>query len=168
MLTVSEVMLGAAMAKKSSTSPVKRNATRFAPGLGQRLKEARIRAGFHTQADLADAMGVRPLTINRIETGGADPGKSTIAQLVKALNVSETWLLYNVGGDTQTDAVEEVEAYLASPLASDISPQVRKLLQSFQFASIGAASPTIRVVDQVRALIELTQALSSHSTGEGR
>lgn len=161
-------MLGAVMAKKSSTSQVKRSTTRFAPGLGQRLKEARIRAGFHTQADLADAMGVRPLTINRIETGGADPGKSTIAQLVETLKVSETWLLYNVGGEAETDAAEEVEAYLASPLASGISPQVRKLLQSFQFASIGAANPSVRVVDQVRSLIELTQALSSQSSGERR
>ena len=55
--------------------------------LGNRLRRARIRAGYPTQEKLADAMSVTPKYISKIETGASVPSLPYIlkfADLTKA------------------------------------------------------------------------------------
>src|SRR5262245_44297746 len=52
-----------------------------------RLRERRLAAGF-TQAGLAEATGVTPTNITRLEAAGAAPGIDTVAQLAEALGAT--------------------------------------------------------------------------------
>lgn len=63
----------------------------------ERLRTARLRAGFSTGKDAAEAMGVSVSTYLGHENGsrGIKPGMAT--RYAKKFKVSEQWLLYGVG-----------------------------------------------------------------------
>ena len=71
-------------------------------GIGLRLREARASLGI-TQAELADRIGMRPLTVNRIETGGYMPARRTSAAIADALGITESWLMNGVGWCSEYD-----------------------------------------------------------------
>lgn len=68
--------------------------------LGDRVREARNRK-LWTQRDLAQAAGLTPVTVSRIETGKHNrrPYRESLEAIAKALDVSPTWLAF---GETET------------------------------------------------------------------
>lgn len=124
--------------------------------IGRRLKEARERAGYETQAELADAIGVRPQSIYRIETAGFHPGRATTEKLAKALKVTEAWLLYGLSTRPQAEpeTPESVEEYLSSEFGSDTPTGVAKRLRGLDYNTLGVPSPTVKDVHRLRELIE--------------
>jgi len=66
--------------------------------IGRRLREARLRRVM-TQDQLAEAAGVQPVTISRIENGkgGGMPRQTTMQRLAAALDVPVAWLVYGEG-----------------------------------------------------------------------
>jgi transcriptional regulator with XRE-family HTH domain len=62
--------------------------------IGQRIVFARRRKVM-SQAELARAAGVAPVTVTRLENDvNENPRPATIRKLAEALNVSPGWLLY--------------------------------------------------------------------------
>jgi transcriptional regulator with XRE-family HTH domain len=59
---------------------------------GNRLREARLRAGF-SQSELEDLSGIPKARLSRYENGHVEPSIQTLARLARALNVSEASLL---------------------------------------------------------------------------
>ncbi len=60
--------------------------------LGNRLREARIRAGL-SQSELEELSGIPKARLSRYENGHVEPSIQTLSRLAKALNVSEASLL---------------------------------------------------------------------------
>lgn len=63
------------------------------PGLGQRLLEARARAGHRTASSLAAAIGVDPVNVSRWERGRNVPSTLHLHKLARALGVTMDFLL---------------------------------------------------------------------------
>jgi len=61
-------------------------ASRESRGLGARIRATRKAAGL-TQAELAEAVGVEPESINRIENAKLNPSRDTLQKVGKALGV---------------------------------------------------------------------------------
>jgi transcriptional regulator with XRE-family HTH domain len=59
---------------------------------GNRLREARVRAGF-SQSELEELSGIPKARLSRYENGHVEPSIQTLARLARALNVSEASLL---------------------------------------------------------------------------
>lgn len=59
---------------------------------GNRLREARLRAGF-SQSELEERSGIPKARLSRYENGHVEPSIQTLARLARALNVSEASLL---------------------------------------------------------------------------
>src|SRR5689334_14969500 len=55
-------------------------------GLGARIRATRKAAGL-TQAELAEAVGVEPESINRIENAKLNPSRDTLQKVAKVLGV---------------------------------------------------------------------------------
>jgi transcriptional regulator with XRE-family HTH domain len=72
-------------------------ATKESKGIGARIRAARKAAGF-TQAELAEAVGVEPESINRIENAKLSPSRGTLQKVAKALGVKLTDLLDDDAG----------------------------------------------------------------------
>ncbi len=84
----------------------------------ERLRQARIEAGFKTAADFARVFGIEPGTYNHHETGVR--GFARIARrYARALNVSVEWLL------GQPDASPNDPAQMAAELARRMTPEQR-------------------------------------------
>src|SRR5512139_1386788 len=100
-------------------------------GVGARLKQARERAGYKTQADLADAIKVRAQTIWRIETGGHTGARATLEKIAGALKVTRAWLEHGVGElpPPPKGYIAAVETYLASELGLDTPHDVARRLR---------------------------------------
>ncbi|MEM9067147.1 MAG: helix-turn-helix transcriptional regulator [Myxococcota bacterium] len=62
-------------------------------GLGQRLRDLRRVRGF-TQAQLAECIGVRVMTVSQWETGASLPAAPRLGDLAKALGVPSDFLLF--------------------------------------------------------------------------
>jgi len=65
---------------------------------GQRLREARIAAGYETAADAAEAMGVPRSTYVQHENGSRGYPANRAARYARFFGVSPEWLLYGQGG----------------------------------------------------------------------
>jgi transcriptional regulator with XRE-family HTH domain len=59
---------------------------------GNRLREARVQAGF-SQSELEERSGIPKARLSRYENGHVEPSIQTLARLARALNVSEASLL---------------------------------------------------------------------------
>jgi transcriptional regulator with XRE-family HTH domain len=59
---------------------------------GNRLREARVQAGF-SQSELEELSGIPKARLSRYENGHVEPSIQTLARLARALNVSEASLL---------------------------------------------------------------------------
>lgn len=76
--------------------------------LGERVRRAREAAG-RSQAQLADAIGIRQPSLHAIETGKSEKSKHTTA-IARALNVSLRWLETGKGAMKARDAKETADA----------------------------------------------------------
>lgn len=63
---------------------------------GRNLREHRLRLGM-SQEELAQAAGLHPTEVSRLERAVQDPRLSTIARLARALQVEPGGLLRGVG-----------------------------------------------------------------------
>lgn len=89
-------------------------------GKWERLTEARKNLGF-TQDELAEAIGMSPVTLSRWETSGKLPDSAVAYIMIsRILNVPLDWLLYN---DDLVGAVSDEEAKILER-ASDILKRV--------------------------------------------
>lgn len=143
-----------------------RRMTRLPPaeGTGERLRHARIAAGYLEQTDLAAALGMRNSnSVYRWETAGDPIGRRYLKQLCGLLKVTESWLLY---GTERADAPRKepahlhvVESYLASDMGRDTPPAAETLLRGFDFRQVGVMRPTVRHAHLVREVIEMSLAI---------
>lgn len=69
----------------------------FAVAFGRRLREVRER-GSHTQTSLAEALGLKPTNIGRIERGERTPGWQFIIEIATVLGVTTDELIPEEGG----------------------------------------------------------------------
>jgi hypothetical protein len=84
-------------------------------------------------------------------------------KLAPLVNKTAVYLLFGVDSGAPRERVPSavVSQYLADdPYGREASPRVRKLLEAFDFASIGVAEPTLRDVRRAHELIEISVALS--------
>lgn len=133
--------------------------------VGDRLRRARIAAGFEKQTELAEAAGVGALTINRVEMGRAPLSKATAIKLAPVLRRSEAYLLFGVEGGPddrpRPNVPPAVGQYLTDdPYGKDASPQVAKLLRELDYSSIGLANPSVKDVHRAREMIEVNLAIA--------
>ena len=61
--------------------------------LGQRIKKARIDAGYKTYRQCEEATGLSATSIHKWESGNYKPGCDALRVLAKVLGVSADWLL---------------------------------------------------------------------------
>lgn len=61
--------------------------------LGDRLKQERIRRGFHSITAFADIVGVSHPQLSGIENRGQTPSVKTLIKIVRVLECSTDWLL---------------------------------------------------------------------------
>jgi transcriptional regulator with XRE-family HTH domain len=98
--------------------------------LGESLALAR-KAEDLTQGELAEESGLSRATVANIESGGADPKISTIAELARALNMSPAWLLMSeedmeiMGEIATSEDVSRFQRMLPDDLVSQISAMIR-------------------------------------------
>lgn len=117
---------------------------------GNRLREARVRAGF-SQSELEELSGIPKARLSRYENGHVEPSIQTLARLARALNVSEASLLgdqrailegfFNV---LSSRGVHIVSADQGARLANAVADMVRALggMQSFGADDAVADQPT--------------------------
>lgn len=144
--------------------PSKRDPSHVAAG--QRVLAAMHEAGFSQQTDLADAVGLRPLTINRVINGRYRLTQEVAETLAPVLRRSVGWLMFGEENDARPQTPGAVGQYLASAFAEDISPRVAQLLQGLDFASLGLPNPGIRDVHRARELLEVNLALARQRRDE--
>lgn len=72
---------------------------------GQRIKEARVKAGL-TQSALAEKADVSTNHISAIERGVSDTKTEPFASIVKALGVSADYLLFGTMPDDENEQLE--------------------------------------------------------------
>lgn len=85
-----------------------------------RLKRARKMRGL-TQTDLSKIVDVNANYIYLIESGRNEPGKKTIRDICKALNVREEWVLSGVE-PMELPPEDETAAYVSELLDNDENP----------------------------------------------
>lgn len=133
--------------------------------MGERLRRARISAGYQEQVDLSRALDMgNSLTVNRWERKGVKPSPEYLPRLCKLLGVSESWLLYGVDSASgaraaTSDSLHAVESYLASDMGRDCPKQVATLLMAFDFRTVGVTRPGMRDVHRIREAIEINLAV---------
>lgn len=135
-------------------------------GFGTRLAQARMRADYRRQADLARASGLSPATINRAERRRFRPGKEATGKLLRALNaripVAEEWLVYGVGDPPGEDSSRWLSEYLRSPFAVGAnapSKEVRAILRKLNWAALGVANRSTKSIHRIREAIEMNLRL---------
>jgi transcriptional regulator with XRE-family HTH domain len=129
---------------------------------GARLKQAREAKGW-TTADLARATGVNYQTVWNHEQGEGI-AQRVLHKYADALQVTEGWLQYGVGGGPGGVGVEIVEEYLSSDLGKTTPPWLRTLLRQVSYPSLGVRKPTLESVHRVRDLIEINRHLERQPT----
>ena len=96
--------------------------------IGKRLKEARITAGYRSQGDLADAIGIARESQNRFESGRQTPGGEYLAKVAEA------------GLDV---------VFILTGNAAALSPEETALLDNYRAA---CADQKLQLLDASRAL----------------
>lgn len=102
--------------------------------VGNRLKQARLKAGYETQKDLADALGfVSQSQLSRWESDGWVPTEK-VDDVAEALDVSVQWLR-----DEQPEDVDDGRDYVSS--AEDVTAWRDAVI-----AEYGAGDPLCRIL----------------------
>lgn len=112
---------------------------------GQRIKSARIAAGF-TQQELADKIGVKNAAIHKYEAGlVVNLKRETIQKLAKALNVTPSYLLCidekeNEQGDDISDLLEALRS----------RPEMRMLFSVSKDATKEDIEKAVAIIEALR------------------
>jgi len=143
--------------------------------IGERLKAARVAAGYRSAADAARALNIPYPTYAGHENGSRDP-RGNASEYVRKYKITLDWLLEGVGdGPTvrpsarkTTNEVRPAEVRIPSPAEM---PKDFPVLGTVAGSDIehGAFQITADVVDYVRrppALLNVTQAYSVYVEGE--
>ncbi|AVI27188.1 helix-turn-helix domain-containing protein [Bacillus velezensis] len=83
--------------------------------LGERLKEARLKAGYKTQTEAAQKLKIRPQVLSNYEAGRRDPDTQTLKALAELYNVSADYLIgtekkpISKLDESINDAIEELK-----------------------------------------------------------
>ena len=65
--------------------------------IGERIRDARTRAGYHTGSGFARHIGIRPETLSRIECGHCDPSLTTLKLIASGAGAELSWLATGEG-----------------------------------------------------------------------
>jgi transcriptional regulator with XRE-family HTH domain len=85
--------------------------------LSDRLRSARISAGFETAAQAADAMGVTYPTYVAHENGNRGPGRELLSKYAKRFKVTTDWLLDGKGdGPVKGRSASPTETSIKNPV----------------------------------------------------
>jgi len=87
-----------------SRMPTAGNGTDLGVRIGHNIKVARAQQGL-TQGQLAEALGIEPVTVSRIETGTHQPSISRLQQIAEVLGTSLAGLVADSRSDSDTNAV---------------------------------------------------------------
>jgi transcriptional regulator with XRE-family HTH domain len=85
--------------------------------LGGNIAQARHAKGW-TQQELAEMIGVDPVSLSRIETGASLPSISRLVEIADILNISLTSLVSGISGKIN-DQAQEIAGILQKLSASD-------------------------------------------------
>lgn len=129
-------------------------------GIGARLREARVRAGFHRQTDFAKSCGVSPITLNRHELGRVIPCVELIRVYAAVSGVSASYLQYGIGDPTIPRAVVQ---YLKSWKAHSLLEETRLRLQRVPWSVIALGEIDEFQVHELAKLIDRNLRPRSHS-----
>ena len=102
--------------------------------IGQRLQNARTAAG-RTQADLAESVGIEPVTLSRYETGTRGPSITTLSLMAAALDVKLADLV-----DVDYDLPEPAHA-----------PEVQQAIRLMEAATPEQRERAVRVLRELLA-----------------
>ena len=108
--------------------------------VGKRIADARKQAGF-TQERLAEALGLEPVSLSRIETGDRSPSLSTLALIAVELHVPLSGLV---------DVNQELPT-------SEHAPEMNEMIRLFKGLSNS----------QQDALLRMARELASTSSPQG-
>jgi transcriptional regulator with XRE-family HTH domain len=133
------------------------------PGFGERLKQARLRAGFTSQPKLARALGLNPMTVHRHESQGVLPKDEVIKAYAGLLKVPEAWLRYGLGDVAVPPAVEQ---FLSSFLGIGLEPAVAERLKRLPWSLLTAGEVDEKDVARVARAIEKNLAKRRKSADE--
>lgn len=145
--------------------------------LAANFHEARIAAGFYVRDALADAIGVRPITLYRIEAGLTKrPEPETLEKLSKKLGVDESWLMHRVGKGPKksVDPAEQlakafseaVEHYLSSEEGRKTKPFTAQKLRELSWPSLGISEPRVKWIRRAREFIDANRLLAEDDADE--
>lgn len=118
---------------------------------GDRIKEARIRAGM-TQKELAEKIGVKFSAIHKYEAGiVVNLKRETIALLASALNVSPSWLMCLDDPATKPAPEGELDSELTAYL-QDLKerPEMRMLFSVTHSATKEDVEQAVKIIEALR------------------
>ena len=133
-------------------------------GVGARIREARIAAGFKRQAMFARAVGVNPVTLNRHEQGRVIPCIELIRSYAKVLGVSASYLQYGIGDPQIPHAVHD---YLEHWQSKDLLEETKARLLRVPWSLIAAGEIDTFQVHALARLIDSNLRPRSSSENAG-
>lgn len=143
-------------------SSVYMTATKIDAERGQRIRQARLAAGFSTQRALAEHLGITGQTIHRFEKGISRPDPEILFPMAEALRVDPSYLLHGnqPGPDVDPALLERmraaVQGYLDSWAGQDTPLAIADRLITvgcIVFRDLTTA-PTIEMIHDVRNVLE--------------
>lgn len=126
---------------------------------GAKFRQARVKAGFMTQKCLANAAGVWPNTIGRMERGEIKPGAELTKKLSGLLKIQVEELfrpqddLHAPPSDSLSAAIQQLpreQLHVVMGLVSALSEGV-ELDKAFQMAKVYGQMATLRQVCEKKA-----------------
>lgn len=92
--------------KKRTHSYLRAPSFRVMSDMADRIRRARIAAGFDTATEAAERLGMKPHAYRHYESGYRTPPTSRLADMARAFRVDMDWLVSGKGG--QSDASAEI------------------------------------------------------------
>lgn len=123
---------------------------------GEKLKEARVVSGFHTQADFAKAVGVSQNSISKWESNLAEPDPKYIEKICKVLKIDRTAIFdreENIG-DIRKVVREEIRSAISEcelkgrAIPDDVAEMLSRCDDSIWDAIRALLKPYLRLRDR--------------------
>lgn len=99
-----------------------------------------------SQEKFADAIGLARNTVTQMEMGVLNPGKRTIADIVRVFNVNENWLLTGEGDMFNPQSREDEIAQLAAVTLRDAPDSFRNRVIHML---VNATDEELEVIDKL-------------------
>lgn len=130
----------------------------------ERLRAARIKAGYDTARAAADAMGIKPATYIHHENGTRDYKDAQAQQYARKFKVKPQWLLY---GFAETAVISPIPC----PILIEPEPRQQSIsIRAVHMALAGIAASGIIHVDDVprfvAAFTEVCQHIDRHNISD--